>query len=461
MKVSYMIGIMLVLLMVAPVYAQEGAEESPWLTEATPEEAITFIWLLLTGGFVFLMQAGFSMLEAGFSRAKNTVNILMKNLMDFSVGILAFWAVGFGIMWGAKSNLFFGYSDFFLKGFDAAGYNGWFFQMVFAATAATIVSGAMAERTKFKAYLIYTVIVTAIIYPVYNHWVWSGNGIFWADAPTFITGLFGVDGHDFAGSGVVHGVGGYVALAGAIVLGPRIGKFVNGKPVAIPGHSMSMAMLGAFILAFGWLGFNGGSTLNGLDINYNLVIVNTFLAAGAGAVMAMSLTWLKGGKPDAAFSINGLIAGLVAITAPAGSVDPWAAVVIGAIGGAVVYFGYRFNENVLKVDDPIGAIACHGYSGTWGLISVGIFSNGVQKIYAANAPGLLYGGTALFGVQVAMALFNFVWAFGAGYIMFKAIDAVVGLRVSPEEEMQGLDMSEHGMSAYPELTATSQVNSGE
>jgi Amt family ammonium transporter len=456
MKVRYTIGIMLVLLMIAPVHAEGG----PWVTEATPEEALTYIWLLLTGGLVFLMQAGFSMLEAGFSRAKNTVNILMKNLMDFSVGVLVFWAVGFGIMWGAKSNLFFGYSDFFLKGFDAAGYNGWFFQMVFAATAATIVSGAMAERTKFKAYLVYTVLVTAIIYPVYNHWVWSGNGIFWAETPTFITGIFGVDGHDFAGSGVVHAVGGYVALAGAIVLGPRIGKFVDGKPVPIPGHNLTLAALGAFLLAFGWLGFNGGSTLSGLDINYNLVIVNTFLAAGAGAVTAMLLSWAKG-KPDIAFSINGLIAGLVAITAPCGSVDTWAAVLIGAIGGVVMYLGYYFNENILKVDDPIGAIPVHGYAGTWGVISVGIFSNGVEKIYAANAPGLLYGGTSLFGVQVVMALFNFAWAFGAGYIMFKAIDAVIGLRVSEEEELQGLDIGEHGMSAYPEWTPASQVNSGE
>lgn len=459
MKSIYVIGIMLVLLMVAPVHA----EESPWLTKATPEEALTYIWLLLTGGLVFLMQAGFAMLEAGFSRAKNTVNILMKNLMDFSVGILVFWAVGYGIMWGSKSNLYFGYSDFFLRGFDAAGYNGWFFQMVFAATAATIVSGAMAERTKFKAYLFYTVIITAIIYPVYNHWVWSGNGLFWVDGGTsFITKFFGVDGHDFAGSGVVHGVGGYVALAGALILGPRIGKFTkDGKARAIPGHNMSMAMLGAFLLAFGWLGFNGGSTLSGVDINYNIVIVNTFLAAGAGSVTAMFLSWGIGGKPDAAFSINGLIGGLVAITAPAGSIDPWAAIAIGALGGAVIYFGYKFNENVLKIDDPIGAVVCHGYAGSWGIISVGIFSNGIEKLYAANAPGLLYGGTALFGIQVVMALFNFAWAFGAGYIMFKAIDLVIGLRVSEEEEIQGLDIGEHGASAYPEWSTVSQINSGE
>lgn len=440
-----LLGILMVLATLAPV----SAEESPWVTEATPEEAITYLWLLIAGGMVFLMQGGFAMLEAGFTRAKNTTNILMKNIMDFSLGVLVFWAVGYGIMWGAESNLFFGYSDFFITGFDAAGLNSWFFQMVFAATAATIVSGAMAERTKFKAYMVYTVLVTAFIYPVYNHWVWSGNGIFWAETPTFITGLFGVDGHDFAGSGVVHAVGGYVALAGAIVIGPRIGKFIDGKPQAIPGHNMAMAALGAFLLAFGWLGFNGGSTLSGLDINYNLVVVNTFLAAGAGAVMAMLLSWTKG-KPDIAFSINGMIAGLVAITAPCGSVDPWAAVVIGAIGGMVMYFGYLFNENILKVDDPIGAVPVHGYTGTWGLIAVGIFSNGVEKIYAANAPGLLYGGTALFGVQVTMALVNFIWAFGAGLIMFKTIDIVIGLRVSPEEEKEGLDITEHGMSAYPE-----------
>ncbi len=451
MRRYLLMGIVLVLFLATQVYA----EESPWVTEATPEDAITYIWLLLAGGLVFLMQAGFAMLEAGFCRVKNTTNILMKNLMDFSVGILVFWAVGYAIMWGSESNLFFGYSDFFLRGFDASGYNNWFFQMVFAATAATIVSGAMAERTKFKAYLIYTAIVTGIIYPVYNHWVWSGNGLFWVDGGTsFITEFFGVDGHDFAGSGVVHAVGGYVALAGALVLGPRIGKFVNGKPVPMPGHNMALATLGAFLLTFGWLGFNGGSTLSGLDVNYNLVVVNTFLAAGAGAVAAMFLSWYRGKKPDIAFTINGMIAGLVAITAPCGSVDPWAAVIIGAIGGVISYFGYLFNENVLKVDDPVGAIPVHGYAGTWGVISVGIFSNGIEKIYAANAPGLLYGGTSLFGVQVVMALVNFIWAFGAGLIMFKFIDAIVGLRVSPEEEQEGLDITEHGASAYPEWSTS-------
>ena len=431
-----------------------AAEDVPfdWTEELDPSTAITYIWLILMGALVFFMQAGFAMVEAGFSRSKNVANVLMKNLMDFSLGILAFWAVGYALMWGSESNLFIGYSDFFLRGFDSGGYNSWFFQMVFAATAATIVSGAMAERTRFHAYLIYTVIVTALIYPIYNHAVWSGNGVFWVDGGTsFLTKMFGVDGHDFAGSGVVHAVGGYVALAGAMLVGPRTGKYnPDGSPNAIPGHSLALAALGTLILAFGWIGFNGGSTLSGTDSNFNLVIVNTMLSAGAGAVAVMIVSWKCEGKPDPGMTMNGLLAGLVGITAPCGSVQTWAAVVIGLISGVVVYYGVLFNERTLKVDDPVGAIAVHGYTGTWGVISVGIFSDGIQKTYAANVPGLLYGGFPLFGIQIVMALVNFLFAFGAGYLTFWIIRKTVGLRATPEEELKGMDLAEHNAECYPE-----------
>jgi Amt family ammonium transporter len=350
-----------------------------------------------------------------------------------------------------------GFSQFCLSGADNLVWNGWFFQMVFAATGATIVSGAMAERTKFISYLVFTVLLVAIIYPVYGHWVWSGADLaLLTGEGSAIVKMCGASFHDFAGSGVVHSIGGYAALAGVIILGPRIGKFKDGKPQAIPGHNITFGFLGVLLLWLGWLGFNGGSTLDGSDAYMNLAVVNTFLAAAAGAVAAMILTWLKTGKPDPSLTANGVLAGLVAITASCGSVENWAAIVIGLIAGGIVYAGVMFNEVILKVDDPVGAIAVHGYCGTWGLLSVGIFAVGMGEgilggaVYTAGAPGLLYGGVNQFIIQVVGALASIVWAFVAGFIVFKIIDVVIGLRASQKEEVEGLDITEHGIRAYPE-----------
>jgi Amt family ammonium transporter len=410
--------------------------------------------LIIAGAIVFLMHAGFSLVEIGLTRTKNTANILMKNFMTICLGVVVYWAVGWGIMYGADYAGLIGIDQFFLMGADNALWNSWWFQMVFAATGATIVSGAMAERTDFKAYLIYTVLMVALIYPVYGHWVWSGVGILTSG---FLVDSIGVGFHDFAGSGVVHSIGGYSALAGVLIVGARIGKFRNGKPLAIPGHSLPLAFLGTLILAFGWVGFNGGSTLDGNDPYINLVIANTFLAGAAGGIAVMLITWLKTGKPDPSLTANGLLAGLVAITAPCGSVANWAAIVIGIIGGIIVYAGVMFNENVLKLDAPVGAIAVHGYCGSWGLLSVGIFSIGIgngilaDAAYAAEGAGLIYGGYHQFLIQVVGMILSIVWAFGISFVIFKLLDWTIGLRVSEEHEITGLDIVEHGISAYPEF----------
>jgi Amt family ammonium transporter len=454
--------VMLALLSLSPqVAAQEESIES--LAESVDGlgTALTFVWLLLCGGLVFLMHAGFSLVEAGFTRAKNTANILMKNMMTICLGVLIYWLVGWAIMYGDADVPdvagIFAFSQFCMSGADNSVWNAWFFQMVFAATGATIVSGAMAERTNFKAYLVFTGLLVAIIYPVYGHWVWSGTDLALLTGDgSWIVQMCGASFHDFAGSGVVHSIGGYAALAGVIILGPRLGKFKNGKPQVIPGHNITFGFLGVLLLWLGWLGFNGGSTLDGSDAFMNLAVANTFLAAAAGAVAAMILTWMKTGKPDPSLTANGVLAGLVAITAPCGSVENWAAIVIGLVAGAIVYAGVMFNEAVLKVDDPVGAIAVHGYCGTWGLLAVGIFSVGMGTgilegaVYAAGAPGLLYGGVNQFIVQVVGALAAIIWAFVAGLIVFKLIDVVIGLRVSEREELEGLDITEHGIRAYPE-----------
>ncbi|WYM77545.1 ammonium transporter [Methanolobus sp. ZRKC2] len=443
-----------VIFMAFIVPASAGSIEENSVAIENLQIALTFMWLLLAGAIVFLMHAGFSLVEIGLTRTKNTANILMKNFMTISLGIIVYWAVGWGIMYGADFAGLIGIDQFFLMGADNGLWNSWWFQMVFAATGATIVSGAMAERTDFRAYLIYTILMVALIYPVYGHWVWSGSGIL---TTGFIVDAIGVPIHDFAGSGVVHSIGGYSALAGVLLVGARIGKFKNGKPMAIPGHSLPLAFLGTLILAFGWVGFNGGSTLDANDPYANLVIVNTFLAAGAGAIIVMIITWIKTGKPDPSLTANGLLAGLVAITAPCGSVANWAAIVIGLVGGIIVYMGVMFNENVLKVDDPVGAIAVHGYAGSWGLLSVGIFSigmgNGIlaDAVYAAEGVGLIYGGYEQFLIQIVGIVLSIVWAFGISLIVFKLIDLVIGLRVSEEHEIAGLDVVEHGITAYPEF----------
>ena len=397
-----------------------------------------YVWTLVAAALVFFMQAGFALVECGFTRAKNAVNIMMKNLMDFSVGSLAFWAIGFGLMFGITQTGWFGTSGFFLSDFKPDGdpwvLAFWMFQVVFCATAATIVSGAMAERTKFTGYLLYSVFISALIYPVFGSWAWGSlfNGNGWLENLGFI---------DFAGSTVVHSVGGWAGLAGAIVLGPRLGKYTKeGGIKPILGHSMPLAALGVFILWLGWFGFNPGST-TAANKDIALIFVNTNLAASAGAVLAMFTSWLKFGKPEVGMTLNGGLAGLVAITSPCATVSPLSAVIIGAIAGIIVVFSVIFFDKI-KVDDPVGAISVHGVNGAWGTLAAGIFN---------------MGGTSakIIGVQMLGIVACFVWTFCTAFILFKIIDKTIGLRVSPEEEGEGLDMSEHGGIAYPDFEVSS------
>ena len=422
--------------------------QDPAPTVMTNKEAIdlvqthaNYLWTLVAAALVFFMQAGFAMVEAGFTRAKNAVNILMKNLMDFSLGSLGYWAIGFALMFGVSKTGWFGTSGFFLSDFTPDGdpwvLAFWMFQVVFAATAATIVSGAMAERTKFTAYLVYTACVTGLIYPVFGSWAWGSllNGSGWLEGLGFI---------DFAGSTVVHSVGGWAALAGAMVLGPRLGKYTkDGRVKPILGHNIPLAALGVFILWVGWFGFNPGSTTAATK-DIAMIFVNTNLAAAAGAVLAMIVSWMKFGKPEVGMSLNGALAGLVGITAGCANVTPGSAVIIGAIAGVLVVFSVLFFERV-KIDDPVGAISVHGVCGAWGTLGAGIFN---------------IGGTSLkiLSVQCIGILSCFVWTFAAAYILFKVIHATMGLRVSAEEELEGLDATEHGGNAYPDFTTINHAS---
>jgi len=429
------------------VFGAETSGEVASAVEAAKEELqlnINIVWTCVAAFLVFFMQAGFAMVEAGFTRAKNAVNILMKNLMDFSIGTIAFFLLGFGLMFGATNGLF-GTTDFAIKNVLGDGqhwnYTFLIFQTVFAGTAATIVSGAMAGRTKFTAYLVYSVFICAFIYPIFGSWAWGSllNGNGWLEKLSFC---------DFAGSSVVHSVGGWLGLAGAIVLGPRLGKYgPDGKPKAILGHNIPLAALGVFILWFGWFGFNPGSTTVG-NGEIGRVAVTTNLAAAAGAIMAMVVSWLKGKKPDASMSLNGALAGLVAITAPCYTVTPMGALVIGAIAGALVVLSVLFIDEVLKVDDPVGAVSVHGVCGLWGTLACGLF-NAESVLGTGESTGLFYGGGfGQFGVQLVGAGACFAWAFGVGLVLFYAIKKTVGLRVTAEEELKGLDIGEHGMEAY-------------
>ena len=439
MKILWMIVTMLGI----PVMVWAGGDVP---TVASNAEAIKevqthadYVWTLVAAALVFFMQPGFAMVEAGFTRAKNAVNILMKNLLDFCTGSIFFWAIGFGLMFGTTQTGWFGTSCFFLSDFspgkDPWVLAFWMFQVVFAATAATIVSGAMAERTKFSGYLIYSAVVCAFIYPIFGSWAWGGlyHGNGWLENLGFI---------DFAGSTVVHSIGGWTSLAGAIVLGPRIGKYSkDGKVQPIPGHNIPLAALGVFILWFGWFGFNPGST-TAANTDTAMIFVNTNLAAAAGAVLAMMTAWIKFKKPDVGMSLNGALAGLVAITSPCATVTPFSSVIIGTVAGILVVLAVLFFDRI-KVDDPVGAISVHGVNGAWGTLAAGIFN---------------IGGTSpkIIGVQVLGICAAFIWAFGVSFIVFKLIDKTIGLRVSPEEELQGLDVGEHGANAYPDFQIVSR-----
>ncbi len=425
--------------------AQEGDPSDLEKVQAELQTNMDILWTALAAFLVFFMQPGFAMVEAGFTRAKNACNIMMKNLMDFSIGSIMWWVLGFGLMFGAGGS-FIGGSHFATQDFSDSGLGFVFFifQCVFAGTAATIVSGAMAGRTKFTSYLIYSVVICGIIYPISGHWAWAslfGPSSGWLENITWFTpeGEDGLCLMDFAGSTVVHSCGAWLALAGAITLGPRIGKYgPDGKSRAIQGHNIPLAALGVFILWFGWFGFNPGSTtsVGSGPGALGYIAVTTNLAAAAGAIMGLFTSWIRFGKPDTGMSLNGALAGLVAITAGCDSVTFGGAIIIGAVAGVLVVLSVEFIDKVLKIDDPVGAVSVHGVCGAWGTIALVFF----QRDAIAVGPQLM---TQLVGVGAM-----FIWAFGCGMLLFNIIKFTVGLRVSHDEEVKGLDISEHGNEAY-------------
>ncbi len=409
--------------------------------------AVDTIWVLLGTALVFFMQAGFAMVETGFTRAKNAGNIIMKNLMDFSIGTPIFWLLGFGLMFGS-GKLIGSYSGIAspenYTGVSPEGVPFWaflIFQTVFCATAATIVSGAMAERTKFSSYLIYSAVISAVVYPVEAHWIWGGG---WLSDMGF---------HDFAGSTAVHMTGGIAALIGAKILGPRIGKYgKNGEARAIPGHSLTLGALGCFILWFCWFGFNGGSTasMTGEAIeNASKIFVTTNISATVATTVTMAFTWIKYGKPDVSMTLNGSLAGLVAVTAGCDTVTPVGAAIIGIIAGIAIVIGVEFVDQKLKIDDPVGAVGVHCVNGFLGTILVGLLSDGS----GTDTAGLFYGGGAeLLGKQVIGAFSVAAWTAVIMTITFTVIKKTVGLRASAEEEILGLDTTEHGLeSSYADF----------
>ncbi|MBC7293589.1 MAG: ammonium transporter [Thermoleophilia bacterium] len=457
------------------VAAQPG---QPTITEIAAELghvkiSLNTFFLIFGGALVFFMQAGFALVETGFCRSKNAVHVIMTNFVIFALGTIAYWAVGYAFQFGGAGTFstlggtqpldglasvadgwgVIGHKGFFLSGksYDVAILAMFFFQLVFMDTAATIPTGAMAERWKFSAFVVYGLFMAAIVYPIYGNWVWGGG---WLSALGRNLGI-GHGAIDFAGSGVVHAIGGFSALAGAMVLGPRIGKFgKDGKPRAILAHNIPLAIIGVIILVFGWIGFNGVSTLAATDLRFSVVIVNTFIASSAACLAAMFLVWKLWGKPDPSMTANGMLAGLVAITAPCAFVSPVGAFVIGVVAGLLVVGSIIFIERRLKVDDPVGAVSVHGVNGLWGLIALGLFAdgsygdgwNGVE----GTVRGLFYGGGAgQLAAQAISAAVVAIWAFGLMYAFFRIQKKVQGIRVSKDEEMIGLDVPEMGVAAYP------------
>ncbi|MBN2742709.1 MAG: ammonium transporter [Marinilabiliaceae bacterium] len=408
------------------------------ITTALAETAfsINTLWVLIAAALVFFMQAGFALVEAGYTRSKNTVNILMKNLLDYAIGSIAFFVVGFGIMFGADIAGFIGTPDLFFSGGWEGGVPGLaflFFQTVFAATAATIVSGAMAERTHFISYIIFSFVISLVIYPISGHWIWGGGWLSQLEIPF----------HDFAGSTAVHSLGGWMGLMGALVLGPRIGKF-NGKTNAIPGHNLTYAALGVFILWLGWFGFNPGSQLaahgTGNAEALSLIFMTTNIAAAGGTIGTLVTAWLRFGKPSLSLTLNGSLAGLVAVTAGCDVVSPGGALIIGLMAGIILVFAVGFIENTLKIDDPVGASSVHGICGAFGTLMVGLFSTSQGLFYGHGAGALI---SQMIGVGAIAA-----WGLGTGFILFTILKKTVGLRVDKRVETEGLDIYEHGENAY-------------
>ncbi len=410
------------------------------IVDSATSNILTGVWFLMGAALVFWMQAGFAMVEAGFTRAKNAGNIIMKNLMDFCIGTVVFIFIGYSLLCGEDIGGFIGkptlniFSDY--ANFD---WPAFVFNLVFCATAATIVSGAMAERTKFVSYCIYSAVISAVVYPIETHWVWGGG---WLAQMGY---------HDFAGSSVIHMVGGLTALIGAALLGPRIGKFIkkDGKVTkvnAFPGHNLVIGALGVFILWFGWYGFNGAAAVTTDQLAS--IFLTTTIAPAVATVVCMLFTWIKYGKPDVSMSLNASLAGLVAITAPCDITDAAGSAIIGAVSGLLVVFGVWFLDNVLHVDDPVGAVAVHFFNGLWGTIAVGLFATPTAP--ESTYTGLFYGGGfKLLGIQLLGIAAILAWAAVTMTITFLIIKATIGLRVTEEEEIEGLDIKEHGLpSAY-------------
>ena len=417
----------------------------------TPDDlaaSLDTVWMLLAAMLVFFMQPGFALCEAGFTRSKNTANILFKNFVDFTFGSLLFWFIGFGLMFGNNGEGFvgtpnFGDLSFFDNGLPVEGFL--IFQTVFCATSATIVSGAMAERTKFSMYVIYSVFISLLIYPISGHWTWGGGWLCNGDETSFMMTTFGATFHDFAGSAIVHSVGGVLAFVGAICLGPRLGKYdKNGKSRAIPGHNLMAAALGVFILWFGWFGFNPGSQLaasgevNRVAISH--VFLTTNLAAVAGGFATMFTSWIKYGKPSLSLTLNGVLAGLVGITAGCDLVAPWAAVVIGLVCGVALVFSIELIDTNLHIDDPVGASSVHGVCGILGTVMTGLL--------AIEGGALTGGGWGFFGAQCFGVLVIDLWAAITGVLLFWGLKFVKGIRVDKRIEEEGLDIYEHGESCF-------------
>ena len=410
--------------------------------------SVDTVWMLLAAMLVFFMQPGFALCEAGFTRGKNTANILFKNFVDFCFGSILFWLIGFGFMFGSNGEGFigmphFGDISFYESDLPVEGFL--IFQTVFCATAATIVSGAMAERTKFSMYCIYSVFISLLIYPISGHWTWGGGWLMNGDETSFMMTTFGATFHDFAGSAIVHSVGGVLAFVGAIALGPRLGKYgKDGKSRAIPGHNLMAAALGVFILWFGWFGFNPGSQLaasgevNRIAISH--VFLTTNLAAAAGAIGTMFTSWIKYGKPSFSLTLNGVLAGLVAITAGCDLVSPLGASIIGLVAGIVLVFSIEFIDTKLHIDDPVGASSVHGVCGILGTLMTGLF--------ALDGGALYGGGWGFFGAQCLGVLAIDAWAAVAGVVLFFGIKKIAGLRVDKRIEEEGLDIYEHGESCF-------------
>jgi Amt family ammonium transporter len=435
--------------------------------------AINIVWTLITGFLVMFMQAGFALVETGFCRKKNAAHVMMTNFMIYGIGVIGYCLVGYALMFGGVGHIsqlggtnplnhmitvhgwgLFGWRGFGFNGIYDVGVAAHFlFNLVFMDTTATIVTGAMAERWKFSAFVIYGFWVSMIIYPLYGAWTWGGGwmaqmGTKWNLGHGYV---------DFAGSGVVHAIGGFTALGGAMVLGPRIGKYnKDGSSNTLAGHNLPMAMLGCFILAFGWFGFNPGSTLAGTDLRISIVAVNTMLASASGAFCAMLWAWNRKPfkKPDPGMCVNGMLAGLVAITAPSGFVSTWAALLIGAIAGVLVIESVLFFDRFMHVDDPVGAISVHGTCGLWGIISLGLFADGTYASSGWNGvagpvKGLFYGDGGQLVAELIGCVVILLWAGGGGYLFFKAQHKLMGIRSSPEDELAGLDLPEMGALAYP------------